>query len=121
MPNVDYFYILQTLGEYITVLAKDAPVLIGFAMPPVIDFLNKDVPNKKARFIITLFVCTFAGALLKWDSVTLGDPGAVLGTAGLIFLQSQAVYKLYFKGSAVREALIERKLAPIPDNVEGLQ
>ena len=67
-------------------------------MPPVIDLVNKYVPNSNARFLVSIVFSLLLGGLIAfsesgWD--------AVLANAGLVFVSAQAVYKLWYKDSKV--------------------
>lgn len=86
----------------------NAPELVGIVLPPVVDFINKDVPNEQEKFIVTVLVCLVAALFLKWNNITYGTPEAIFLTASIIFLESQAVFKLYFKNSYIREKIKEK-------------
>lgn len=90
-----------------------APTYAGIVLPPVVDFINKDVHNDQERFIVTILVCLGVATILKWDAITYGTPEEILATAGIIFAESQAVFKLYFKCSTLR-AKIQAKLGISP-------
>lgn len=40
--------------------------LIGFLLPPLIDLINNYVPNKRARFWVSVIVCGIVGAGIEW-------------------------------------------------------
>ena len=74
------------------------PLILGVVMPPVIDLVNKYVPNSNARFLVSIVFSLLLGGLIAfsesgWD--------AVLANAGLVFVSAQAVYKLWYKDSKV--------------------
>ena len=87
-----------------------APELIGVLLPPVIEILNRDIPQEKQkeRFLATLAICFVVALLLKWNSLVLGNVEQLLVSFGLIFTESQAVYRLYFKDSYFRAKLKAR-------------
>lgn len=82
---------------------NNATELVGVALPLLVEFLNKDVHKEGERFVVTVITCVAAAILLRWNELTYGSPEAVLASAGVIFLQSQAVFKLYFKESSLRK------------------
>lgn len=86
-------------------LVNNAPYLSGIFFPAFITFLKKDIPGDKDRFILSVVAVVFWSFILKWDSLAYGDGkdfGLLLGT---VFLESQAVYRLYFKDSIIEEKL----------------
>lgn len=114
------FVLGSNLGNMLAVLSTNATFYVGLAMPPIIDIINKDVKNSKERFFVTLLVCITAGLVLRWNDLTAGNTEELLGAMGVIFMESQAVYRLYFKNSNAR-SMIATKLNLIPENVEGLK
>ena len=83
-------------------IITNAPQLVGFAMPPLVEVLNKDVHGKTERVLVTLFACFFAALLLKWNDLLYGSAEDVFTSAGLIFGESQVMFKLYFENSWLR-------------------
>lgn len=85
-------------------IVANAPKLVGFVLPPVVEFLNKDVQNDNARFIISLVVCLLAAVALDWNQVSSGnvDQTQLTMDIGIIFLESQSIFKLYFQQSWLR-------------------
>ena len=115
-----FFSLMGNLGNMLAVISTNATFYVGLAMPPIIDIINKDVKNSKERFFVTLLVCISAGIVLRWNDLTAGNTEELLGAMGIIFIESQAVYRLYFKNSNVR-SMMATKLNLIPENVEGLK
>lgn len=85
-----------------------APDFIGFLLPPVIEIMNKDKTNEKQKFIISMAVCLVAAFFTKYNSLTGGDYNSVLTSFGIIFVESQVIFKLYFKNSFFRSVMVER-------------
>ena len=76
--------------------------LAGFALPFIVDFVNKNFSSSSVRFIITFLSCIGVAALLNMEKLQSGDWGELLGKIGLIFTESQIVYHLYWKESHLR-------------------
>ena len=107
------------MNEILPILTTHAPNLIGFILPPVIEVLNKDIPSDKKiniglgrfsfpveeKFLATLSICLCAAAVLNIQKIAVGSPEEVITSFGLIFTESQAVYRLYFKDSWLREKI----------------
>ena len=93
-------------------MSINAPQLVGFILPPLVTVLNTDVTDHKAKFLVTLVVCFFVAIFLNLGKLITGDAvssvEATLQSLLLVFTESQAVYRLYFKGS-VLESHIEAK------------
>ena len=89
----------MAIGSFIV---SNAPQLVGLVMPPLVEVLNKDVQGKTERVLVTIAVCFIAAVLLRWNDLVYGSPKEVFALAGLIFGESQAVFKLYFENSWLR-------------------
>lgn len=96
--------ILIGLGMYIV---NNATELIGFAMPPVVDYLARDVNDENERLLVAGMVCFVAAILTKWHYIVVGSPEEVMATAGIIFAESHFMFKLYFRNSFLRTKLQE--------------
>jgi len=96
--------------------------LVGFVLPPVVTLLNRDVTDSRAKFLVALFVCLVASAVLDFGKLAEGTAWsgveAVTATMILLFTESQVVYRLYFKGS-VLEAKVEKMIAKLPSTPEA--
>lgn len=79
--------------------------LIGLVMPFFIDYINRNIANSSVRFVISLVSCLIVAALLNLQKLTGGDVSGVLASAGIIFTEAQAVYKLYWDKSQLRREL----------------
>lgn len=82
--------------------------IIGFALPPVIDLINSRLENSKLKWLVSMGICVLVGALLNLDKLNNLDVGSVLGNIGIIFVESQATYRLYYEKSQVREKLMDK-------------
>lgn len=80
-----------------TIFIAIAPNLVGFVLPPAIQLLNKDVPDGRERFILTLIICILTGGVLHFSQLVFGNPDQALGSIALLFSESQVIYRLYFK------------------------
>lgn len=72
--------------------------IIGLLSPPVIDLVNKYVPNKHVRFVVALVISFVVGGALAY--VQYGE--SVLQNATLIFAAQQTVYKLMYEDSKLQ-------------------
>lgn len=86
----------------------NGPQLIGVVMPLLVEYINKDIPvnQDKIRFSMTFIACLLAAIILKWNELVTGSPESVILSAGLIFTESQIVFKLYFKESWLRSKMV---------------
>lgn len=111
-------------------LIATAPNLIGFILPPIVDVLNKDIPPDKTlnlkvlrwefkfneRFIATLAICLATATMVKFNSLQTGSYDEILKSFGIIFTESQMVFKLYFSNSNLRtqiQDVFEKEEDPI--------
>ena len=75
------------------------PLVLGAVLPPVIDLVNKHVPNSNVRFLIAVLFSFVVGAIIAflengWENLAQN--------AGLIFVSAQAVYKLWYEHSGMQ-------------------
>ena len=75
------------------------PLILGVIMPPIIDIVNKYVPNSNLRFLVSILFSLIVGGIIAffengWESV--------LANAGLVFVSAQAVYKLWYEKSGMQ-------------------
>lgn len=99
---------MELLAQIINFLVSHSTDLLGVILPPLVDILNRDVPDEKEKLIVTVLVCTVAAFFTKYNSLAYGDPAAFMSSLGIIFMESQIVFKLYFKNSYVRQKIQER-------------
>ncbi len=94
-------------------MTLNAVDFVGLVMPPIIQILAKDIPveKEKERFLATTAICLALAVILKWNELILGSYEQVLASFGVIFIEAQAVYKLYFKNSALRDVM-DKRLTP---------
>ena len=76
--------------------------LVGLALPFIADFVNKKIPYSNIRFLLSILLSIGAALLLNVDKLRGGDWNELLGKVGLIFTESQIVYRLYWKNSHAR-------------------
>lgn len=79
--------------------------VIGLFLPVLIDFINKKVTDTKARYVISLVTCLVVALLVNWQEFVNKDVGAVLASAGTIFVTATSVYKLYWEQSTLRSKI----------------
>ena len=107
MNNLD----LQMIGQLATYIYNHAGEFAGVVVPLIADFLNRNVPKTeeyaRQRFFITLLTCLGMATFVKWGALQAGDPEQLLGSLAVIFTESQLMYKLYFKESAVRSGILD--------------
>lgn len=101
--------LLLTIGSLIV---ANAPYLVGVIMPPLTDYLNKDVKSEKGRYFIAILAVIVAAIATEWNALTYGSPEEVLATAGIIFAESQTIYRFYFKDSQLRAGLKNLYIRP---------
>lgn len=83
-------------------LIDNAPALVGFLLPPLIEVLNKQVYNRGERFFVAMVTCAIAAILLHWREIETGNPEMVTANFLLIATESQLLYKTYFGDSWLR-------------------
>ncbi len=114
-PNVaNLVSTIQDLGTsvvpFLGILSAQAPNFVGILLPPIIQVINKDIPQEreKERFWASVVICFAVAILLKWNDLLYGSPESVLTSAGIIFAESQIVFKTYFKDSWLQDKIKER-------------
>lgn len=107
-PFINLMDYINLIYPILIMLYQNAHNVAGLALPPFIDYVNKQVANEKARFIITILMCLGLATVFKWESLAYGSPDEVLQAATLIFIESQAVFKLYFKTSYLRKTIQDK-------------
>lgn len=91
----------------IAFFVANASKLSGFLLPPVVELLNKDIPNENVRFMIALVVCVLDALLINWNQLSTGSltQAQFLFDMNLVFIESQTIFKLYFQGSWLRQKI----------------
>lgn len=97
--------IVVTIGKAII---DNAPQLVGFILPPFVEILNRDVKQDGERYFVSLMACAFVAILLHFNEITTSSPETIVTTAGIIFLESNTTYKLYFQDSGLRSLIKEK-------------
>jgi hypothetical protein len=100
---------LLAIGSLILLHATD---VVGFVMPLAVRTITKDIKNERERYILSIVACLIAALLLHGRDLVIGNPVAFAGYASLIFIESNTMYKLYFRprwrvGSGEEESLAE--------------
>lgn len=78
-------------------------LVVGGLLPPVIDLVNKFVPNSHGRFLVSVVFAFVVGAILAFFQYGTDE---VLANAGVIFVAAQAVYKLWYKESGIHARIV---------------
>lgn len=98
--------------EYVTAIGNavvtNAPYLVGFALPPFIEILNKDIKEESKRYAVALIICILVSVLLHWKDIEDGSPEKIVVFTGLIFMECQTIFKLYFAKSWMRGTIQEK-------------
>jgi hypothetical protein len=106
-------------------VVNNATSLVGFMMPMVVELLAKDVHDEKERVYASMILCLLAAVLLHWKELIVNlDSGVFIFLAdlfkwfGIIFAESQVVFKLYFKNSSLRDLVNEKITNTIPPDIK---
>ena len=89
-----------------------APELVGFLLPPLVDILNRDVPNDEERHIVAVMTCIAVAFLLKGNLLLYNSPEQFAYFLALVFVECNNTYNLYFKRSFLRTKLQESLVTP---------
>ena len=83
--------------------------LLGFIIPFVVDFINTKagIENSKVKFGISLAISFVIAGVLHIGELQFGNVDEFFKTSGILFSESQALYKLYFEKSQLREKIQE--------------
>jgi hypothetical protein len=82
--------------------------LIGFILPPAIDFVNRHIANTTVRFLVSLLICVVVAVVINYEIFVSGDYNDLLGKIGIIFTEAQLIYKTYWANSRARVAVYGR-------------
>lgn len=82
-------------------------LIVGALMPVIVEFIGKWITNTNAKFIVSLLLPLVAGAALNWQSLSVADVEAILGSGAVIFAAAQGVYKLYFRDSGLQKRIVK--------------
>ena len=83
--------------------------LLGFLMPFVVDFINKkfSIDNSKVKFSITIGLSFIIAGLFHLQELQFGDVDEFYKTAGVLFGESQLIYKMWFEKSQMRKKILK--------------
>ena len=84
----------------------------GFLLPPVMDYIGKDVKDDNERFLAILLLCFIYTCLIDFQDIKYGNLSALVLSMTFIFTQTQVMFKLYWKKSTKRTALMDWILGP---------
>ena len=84
--------------------------IIGFILPPIIDLINTRVANTQIRFWISMAVCVVFAFAANIEEFASLDWNTILGKIGLVFTESQIIYKVYWEKSTAREKIYPNRL-----------
>lgn len=87
---MDYLFAIGTQA------VQNAPYVVGFVMPFAVRVITKDIKAERDRQILAFLTCLFASLLLHWKELALGNPVTFASFLGLMFTESNMMYKLYF-------------------------
>lgn len=85
-----------------SIIVSNAPLLVGFILPPIVEALNKDVPSEKERRYIAILISFIVAVILHWREIEVGTPEMAVAYFILIFGEQQALFKFYFQDSRLR-------------------
>lgn len=120
--NVGTFFsdIILIIDQLMTLASQHPDVIIGLIMPPIIEYLNKDVIKRQEKVYVTIISCILVSAIINWQNLIGGDVTQVLESASIVLAGSQVVYQLYFKDSyyqkKIRES-VEKGEVVIPERL----
>jgi hypothetical protein len=74
-------------------------VLIGLVLPPAVDLVNRFIQQSWLRYVVALLVSLILGGILAYAQYGWGG---IAADAGVIFIASQTVYKLWYDKSGLQ-------------------
>lgn len=110
---------LNTIGQF---LFTNANFLIGFILPPFIEWFNKDIDEMEdlKRFYAGTCVCILIAAFLQWNALVEGTPQIFFNNACVIFTEWQLIERSYFETSWLKYFMQRRLFRKNPlDNAVG--
>lgn len=87
------------------IIINNAPLLVGFVMPPFVEMLNKDVPAERERKYLSILACFIVAILLHWKDIELGTPQMAVAYFVLIYGEMNVLFRFYFGDSQLRTVL----------------
>lgn len=97
-------YALALLNAFLSY----SPFMVGIILPPFIEILNKDIKRESERYLVAILVCVVCAIMIHWEQLVSGNPAQAALVAGLIFAESQTIFKLYFAKSKMRGTIQEK-------------
>lgn len=98
---------MEYLSFLLSAFLTYAPQVVGFAMPLLVQVLNRDIQKETERYVVSVVACLLVAILLDWHKLVYGSPEQVFISACIIFVESNATYTLYFARSGMRAGLIK--------------
>lgn len=95
------------LKEFAVYALQQLPNWVGFFLPFMVQVLNIEVHKESERYIISVLVCIFIASVIHWHDIAYGDPKTMFSTVGILFVESNTFYTLYFSRSGIRAGLIK--------------
>lgn len=98
---------MDALLGFASFLAENARPLTGFAVPIIVEILNKEADDEQEKFWVSVITCIVVAILIHLEPLLSGTMTAEQFAIwfGLIFSESQATYHLYFKYSEPRRVI----------------
>lgn len=109
--------VLSYVAALLLLLITNAPHVVGFVMPYAVRYISRDIKKERERQMLSFLVCFFAALLLHWKELAYGEPVLFAAYIGLIFTESNMMFKLYF---SPRWKTLEEKMQENEDGVTPL-
>lgn len=90
------------LGMFVV---NHAPELVGVILPPIVDYIGKDVQRDDEKYILSILICLAVSVLLHWNQLLYGSVDQFATSFTVIFVESNVIFKLYFKNSLLRQKI----------------
>lgn len=81
--------------------------LIGFVMPPVVEFINARIKWEKVRFYTSVILCVLVGVAITYVANGYTSWEDLVRNSGIVFAASQTAYYTYFKKSTLDKTINE--------------
>jgi hypothetical protein len=106
MHEVVNSFLLVT-NQLMNLANQNQDIIIGFVMPPIIEYLNKDVHKRKGKVFVTVTACIIFSLIFNWRMLLGGSLDQIIESIVLVLGGSQMAYHLYFKNSYVQHRMKE--------------
>lgn len=80
-------------------------LVLGQALPVLIDAVNKYVPSSRIRFLASVFISVGLGIVFNYNRLDFRNIDAILTTALILWSSSQTAYKMYYGGSKIQNSI----------------